>query len=458
MQSPLTQSDNKTAYNDSTSFGDVLKSRLSISWCYNSKADTPSLLSRSSSTSGPVDPEEGEHLPLVVARALPDPAQYRVPDFVAKNSEKPPTNNVVDVVMPLRFFRGMPGRQVVVFVLLSIVAGFGYLHLITEISRLDIARSRLEKTVAQLQLDKLDNVQRHLASTSALEQSTSYDDDFLIIYNRVPKTGSTSFAGIAYDLCTRNKFHVLHLNITKNSHTLSLSDQMRFVYNITTWNEKKPALYHGHLAYIEFSKFGIQKKPIFINIIRKPLDRLVSYYYFVRHGDDFRPYLRRRKAGNKQTFDDCVEENGEDCDPSNLWMQIPFFCGHAAECWMPGYRWALEQAKYNLVHNYLVVGITEELGDFIAILEATLPRFFKGAVDLYNSGRKSHLRKTSNKIPPKESTLQKIQQSKIWKMEQEFYEFAVEQFHFIKQRTFDLVEGEYVEKGYQFVFEKIRPK
>jgi hypothetical protein len=49
------------------------------------------------------------------------------------------------------------------------------------------------------------------------------DDDIVIIYNRVPKTGSTSFAGIAYDLCSKNKFHVLHVNTTKNIHVLPLS-------------------------------------------------------------------------------------------------------------------------------------------------------------------------------------------------------------------------------------------
>ena len=50
----------------------------------------------------------------------------------------------------------------------------------------------------------------------------------------------------------------------------------------------------------------------------------------------------------------------------------------------PGSRWALEQAKYNLINNYLLVGVTEELQDFIAMLEVTLPRFFKGALDLYH--------------------------------------------------------------------------
>ena len=51
-------------------------------------------------------------------------------------------------------------------------------------------------------------------------------DDLVIIYNRVPKTGSTSFAGIAYDLCVPNKFHVLHVNVSRNNHVLSVADQV----------------------------------------------------------------------------------------------------------------------------------------------------------------------------------------------------------------------------------------
>ena len=53
---------------------------------------------------------------------------------------------------------------------------------------------------------------------------------------------------------------------------------------------------------------------------------------------------------------------------------------------VPGNRWALDTAKYNLVNNYLVVGLTEEMSDFVAVLEAALPRFFAGATELYNSG------------------------------------------------------------------------
>lgn len=124
-------------------------------------------------------------------------------------------------------------------------------------------------------------------------------EDLVVIYNRVPKTASTSFVGVAYDLCKANNFRVLHINITGNMHVLSLANQMQFVNNITYWNEIKPAFYHGHMAYVEFARFGAGRQPLYINLIRKPLDRLVSYYYFLRFGDDYRPYLVRKKHGDK---------------------------------------------------------------------------------------------------------------------------------------------------------------
>lgn len=80
------------------------------------------------------------------------------------------------------------------------------------------------------------------------------EDDLVVIYNRVPKTGSTSFVGIAYDLCKKNNFHVLHVNITSNNHVLSLSNQHKFVQNISRWDAMKPALYHGHFAFLDFSR------------------------------------------------------------------------------------------------------------------------------------------------------------------------------------------------------------
>lgn len=159
-----------------------------------------------------------------------------------------------------------------------------------------------------------------------------------------------------------------------------------------------------------------------------------------------------------QTFDECVAEGGSDCAPEKLWLQIPFFCGHSSECWNVGSRWAMDQAKYNLVNEYFLVGVTEELEDFIMLLEAALPRFFRGATDLYRTGKKSHLRKTTEKKLPTKQTVAKLQQSDIWKMENEFYEFALEQFQFIRAHAVREKDGDLYILAQNFFYEKIYPK
>uniref|UniRef100_A0A8C1PHZ3 Heparan sulfate 2-O-sulfotransferase 1 n=2 Tax=Cyprinus carpio TaxID=7962 RepID=A0A8C1PHZ3_CYPCA len=343
------------------------------------------------------------------------------------------------------------------FQLLAVMAfGVAMLFIENQIQKLEESRAKLERTMARHEVREVEQRRTRdgLRDSPALPEI----EDLIIIYNRVPKTASTSFTNIAYDLCGKNRFHVLHINTTKNNPVMSLQDQMRFVRNVTSWREMKPGFYHGHVAYLDFTKFGVKGKPVYINIVRDPIERLVSYYYFLRFGDDYRPGLRRRKQGDKKTFDECMSSGGTDCAPEKLWLQIPFFCGHYSECWNVGSRWALEQAKYNLVNEYLLVGVTEELEDFIMMLEAALPRFFRGATELYRTGKKSHLRKTSEKKPPTKESISKLQQSHIWKMENEFYEFALEQFQFVRAHSVREKDGELYLLAQNFFYEKIYPK
>lgn len=138
---------------------------------------------------------------------------------------------------------------------------------------------------------------------------------------------------------------------------------------------------------------------------------------------------------------------------------MPFFCGHAAACWEPpGNIWALEQAKRNLAQKYFLVGITEEMEDFVVMLEATLPSMFRGAWNLFNRGEKSHLRRTYNKTIPLPESMDILRQSEIYKTESEFYRFAYDQFQFAKKRTLTSGKDRLVDRGQQYFFEKIRPR
>lgn len=286
------------------------------------------------------------------------------------------------------------------------------------------------------------------------------DDDLIVLYNRVPKSASTTFMGIVYELSATNNFNVMHLNVSKNVHVMSLADQYRFVNNITGWYERHPVVVHGHFAFINFVRLGGSAHHIYVNVIRKPLDRLVSYYYFLRNGDNFRPNLVRKKHADRRTFDECVQAGSQDCRAEALWLQIPFFCGQDADCWRPGNRWALEQAKRNVLEHYFLVGVTEALPDFLQLLEVSLPRIFRGSLELYHKSNRSHLRQTFNKTMPSAKTVAKMQQSRIWQMENEFYQFVLDQFNFVRGKSLNkLISGDgWVDKGQQYFYEKIRPR
>ena len=74
----------------------------------------------------------------------------------------------------------------------------------------------------------------------------------------------------------------------------------------------------------------------------------------------------------------------ENLDRFSVYMRIDSFV-HIF-CFSPTRRssqLALRQAKINVLTNYLLVGVTEELEDFLFALEALLPEFFKGVLDIY---------------------------------------------------------------------------
>ena len=141
------------------------------------------------------------------------------------------------------------------------------------------------------------------------------------------------------------------------------------------------------------------------------------------------------------------------------------------QCWELGSEWALNQAKANLVNKYLLVGVTDELDAFvevsalvshrfvvtlfrIQVLEELLPRYFSGAKKFLEESGKSHIKHTRHKDPLSEETVNKMKRTKVWKLENEFYNFALKKFHSVKTETFEQKKS----KSNFFNYEKVRPK
>ncbi|CAG5094092.1 Oidioi.mRNA.OKI2018_I69.XSR.g13240.t3.cds, partial [Oikopleura dioica] len=175
---------------------------------------------------------------------------------------------------------------------------------------------------------------QHQESPGVLhEEFVSSLENPIVVYNRVPKTASTAFTHLLYDLTRENSIYVIHVNTTvprQNPAIMSLQDQMLLRQNMTTWGIT-PAFYHGHFAFFNVPNV------FWINLVRNPFDRLVSNYYFLRYGDNFRKGLLRSKNGDTTTFNECAKkESSKDCSIQKMWIQIPYFCGQVAACWEPG--------------------------------------------------------------------------------------------------------------------------
>lgn len=256
-----------------------------------------------------------------------------------------------------------------------------------------------------------------------------------IIYNRVGKCGSRTMIQLMISLTGKLNYTVI--GSTKNNILhLNLREQLEFVDYID--HLQSPVIYHHHIHFVDFKRFGAVQ-PIYINLIRDPLARLVSSYYFHRFGDHREAQRTWGFKGTEEeknmTFDECVKNEMKECvDPQRILYIIPYFCGHEAFCRRPT-ELALRQAKINVIRNYLVVGVTEELEDFLFVLEKLLPEFFSGVLNIYrtpddNLNSKMTSTKTVNKIGPSPEVQQIMK--KHLQLEYDFYEFVKERFHRLK--------------------------
>ncbi|XP_070576835.1 uronyl 2-sulfotransferase-like [Ptychodera flava] len=253
-----------------------------------------------------------------------------------------------------------------------------------------------------------------------------------IIYNRVDKSGSRSLLYTFRRLRVENGFIHNQSRIYLKPN-LTLSEQRDLVAEVQSL--RPPFIFDRHLHYVDFNIFGA-RAPSWINLIREPLPRLISRYYFKRYGDEFQQGPRMGFNGTEedinQSFDDCVLLDKHECSEEGGFLVVPYFCGQEPACQKPS-RWALEKAKQNVVEKFAFVGILEDFNSTLIVLEKMFPQFFKGLYRTYKHVKYKVFRYRSSTKTETSSVAMAIMRSRLG-LEYEFYEFVRDRLEIIKKQ------------------------
>ena len=158
----------------------------------------------------------------------------------------------------------------------------------------------------------------------------------LIIYNRVPKCGSTTM-GFLLDVLkkpTKHYYKVENQIKPGQKHGFkTLQEENSWLSDIQ--NHSKPTVIVRHQFYTEIRKEIVpEKKILWINLVRDPVDQFISGYYYMRHGflknvnktktDD---YKKNRLSHidlvtQNMTVDECIKNGIKACvEPKTSYLQ-----------------------------------------------------------------------------------------------------------------------------------------
>lgn len=236
-----------------------------------------------------------------------------------------------------------------------------------------------------------------------------------LFHNKLPKSGSTTMKYIISTLQKANNFHMDYQApcINKLTCATDLTDGLGASTKLAEHVAEQRAAHPGkfvllkHQYWHNFTMQGMEQ-PTYINVVRDPITRFSSMYYFQRYGfasmgsADRKGVQRHSWKGTEediaQTLDMCVENLADECTEP-LQILVRYFCGTGPECSMKSTTmnkfgaindWnkvsaAAQIARTHIIKQYYAIGLMEEFEETLALFETVLPQFFKGAQAAYNS-------------------------------------------------------------------------
>jgi len=262
----------------------------------------------------------------------------------------------------------------------------------------------------------------------------------ILFFNRVPKVGSQTAMELLKSLSHKNHF-TYHKDRTQKVETIKLTyNEEKWLANLVNYFEP-PSVYVKHVCFVNFTQFDMDM-PIYVNLVRDPVERVISWYYYVRAPWYF---VERKRAFPdlplpnpnwlRKDYETCVKRGDKECtyvdgdERDDFGQLTEFFCGQDDECTGFNTEIAMQRAKKHVEENYAVVGILEEMNKTLTVLEHYVPRFFKGALNTYweEIHMYSKINRNIYKPPVSEATKEIVR--KNFTREIEFFEFCKQRLH-----------------------------
>eukprot|EP00096_Caligus_rogercresseyi_P005346 TRINITY_DN2062_c0_g1_i1.p1 TRINITY_DN2062_c0_g1~~TRINITY_DN2062_c0_g1_i1.p1 ORF type:complete len:559 (-),score=52.45 TRINITY_DN2062_c0_g1_i1:143-1819(-) len=273
----------------------------------------------------------------------------------------------------------------------------------------------------------------------------------IFVFNRIAKTGSQSITQLLISLKPDTGVDVkVDLRPTE-----SLMEPFNFVKAFTQMVSEAyaPTVFVRHYNFVDFGLYGNDWSPIYINIVRNPIERVISWFYYQRASWNI---IERMQAFPneplpeskflRKDFSTCVlDANDNECtfiegtssiDYVDHRNQVMAFCGHELYCADFNSQRALQKAKENVERFYPVVGVIEALNQSLTVFTDRFPSLFpRASIDLYHSSEKVKHKKITNNLKPHipQEIIDVL--SRNFTREIEFYDFCKQRL----QNQYDII-------------------
>ncbi|ALC45171.1 pip [Drosophila busckii] len=278
-----------------------------------------------------------------------------------------------------------------------------------------------------------------------LNNTKNAEVDF-VFFNRVPKVGSQSLMELMRRLGKINGFtHARNPGKAKETILMGKEVQKELMADLLT--RPKPHIYSQHVAYINFTRFHLPR-PIYINLVRDPIERIISWHYYVRarwYYNDMKAKLGDQAAPMPSDefldldLDTCVKNKDPHCVFEQMQVKNPvgdhrrqtlFFCGMNKKICMPfNSPVAMQKAKRTVEADYAVVGTWEDTNITLTVLEHYIPKYFRNAKIAYYLGEERLSRVNRNNVTRIVSDETRQLLRKNLTNEIEFYEFCKQRLY-----------------------------